>query len=190
MKKLSLLTLILPLLFLISACDKSEDPEYNPPLLKGWTAGSPYDGYGVILYTSDGGKNWTRQGLKDVIPNVTISFIAAVDENIVWACGESSDAKPTILKTTDGGKNWIRLEDSRGIPLASYGGIGGADELHAWAAGDSGVIIATTDGGTTWTRQDHEQNPDVVYGSMSVVDKNHIWAIGALYDDDKTKPFI
>ena len=28
------------------------------------------------------------------------------------------------------------------------------DDLHGWAIGDNAVIIATTDGGETWTKQD------------------------------------
>jgi len=171
--------LLLSIIGLFLYCTKDDPDNPDQPLL-GWVGGSSFDGYGVILHTTDGGKNWARQGAKDVIPDVGIDHISAVNENIVWACGDSVDGQPSILKTIDGGKNWERLKKSRNIPVVNYGGIDGVDEKIAWAVGDNNIIIKTIDGGATWVRQDEGTYPDLIFNSICVVDENHVWAVGNL----------
>lgn len=177
MKTLLNVLLILAILCSSLHCKKDENETPRDRLI-GWVGGSPYEGYGTILCTEDGGQNWTRQGTMDVIPNVTIEFISAINENLAWACGDSIDGKPTILKTTDGGKNWMRIEAVRDIPIVSYGGISGVGNNIAWAVGHQNVIIKTTDGGLTWTRQNQGADPAFDLASISVVDENHVWAAG------------
>jgi photosystem II stability/assembly factor-like uncharacterized protein len=185
MKTLTKLILTASLVSLLLYCkeDENEDPLDQ---LVGWAAGSTYDGYGVILNTTDGGKTWTRQGTRDVILDVNIDFISAITENLVWACGDSIDGMPTILKTTDGGKNWTRIGLTRDIPAVTYGGISGVGENIAWAVGQNNVIIKTTDGGLTWTRQNEGADPAFDLASIAVVDENHVWAAGGSNFD----PFI
>jgi hypothetical protein len=64
-------------------------------------------------------------------------------------------------------------------PVATAGYIGGmdavafADGLHGWAAGDG--ILATADGGRTWTRQ-YSGHPGIV--ALDALDAADVWAVG------------
>ncbi|MDD5747461.1 MAG: DUF5719 family protein [Actinomycetota bacterium] len=51
---------------------------------------------------------------------------------------------PIVMKTVDGGASW----SSMALLDVSF-----ADSNNGWAVGDGGVIIATNDGGTTWSLQ-------------------------------------
>jgi photosystem II stability/assembly factor-like uncharacterized protein len=50
------------------------------------------------------------------------------------------------------------------------------DANHGWALGDGGTIIATTDGGISWTRQRYA--PSDGLGALSFSDATHGWAVG------------
>jgi photosystem II stability/assembly factor-like uncharacterized protein len=54
---------------------------------------------GLILATNDGGKAW-KQLISDT--QMSLSRVAAVDENKAWVVGE----KGTLLETNDGGTTW------------------------------------------------------------------------------------
>ena len=56
----------------------------------------------------------------------------------------------TIQGTTDEGENWTSR--SPGTRL-TFNDAWFTDEANGVAAGDSGTILRTTNGGTTWTRQ-------------------------------------
>jgi photosystem II stability/assembly factor-like uncharacterized protein len=189
MKTLIMLFMMIVMISLIIHC-KDDETDNPDDMLAGWIVGSSYDGYGTILYTPDGGKNWIRQGSADVIPNVPLEFVSAINDRLVWVCGDSIDGKPSILRTTDGGKNWQRIELPQTIPVVSYFGIGGVGEHIAWAAGQQNVIIKTTDGGVTWIRQDAGTNPDLVFTSMAVVDENNVWVVGYQWKMLDNKAYI
>jgi len=167
---------------LLLYCKKDETDEPDQ-LLIGWVGGTIFDGYGVILHTTDGGKNWTRQGSIDVLDEANIDYISAVSEDIVWACGTPVNGKPSIFKTIDRGENWERIGGGKNIPVVEYGGIDGIGNNIAWAVGNEGVIIKTTDGGANWTRQDDGTLTKNAYDGISVVDENHVWISGTFYGD-------
>jgi photosystem II stability/assembly factor-like uncharacterized protein len=189
MKPLSRIILIMALISIFAYC-KDEEEENPVDQMKGWVAGSSYEGYGVILFTENGGKTWTRQGSQEVIPDVDLEFISAIDENLVWACGDSINGEPVILKTTDGGKHWVRQGLSRDIPAVAYGGIGGVGTNIAWAVGQQNTIIKTTDGGETWTQQNLGADPAFDLSTIAVVDENHVWAAGGINHDPFTAYII
>jgi hypothetical protein len=113
----------------------------------GWIIGVPADDYGVILHTTDGGKNWTRQGSPETIPNIALNDVRAIDACNAWAVGDADSNYATILKTMDGGKTWTRCGSPGLIPDFSANGIGAVDSRIAWVAGSNGTIIHTVDGG-------------------------------------------
>jgi photosystem II stability/assembly factor-like uncharacterized protein len=49
-----------------------------------------------------------------------------------------------------------------------------------WAAGSGPGILATTDGGTTWTSQAAEGE----LGAVACADSSNCWAVGAEYDNN------
>ncbi|MEA2096080.1 MAG: YCF48-related protein [Candidatus Cloacimonadota bacterium] len=112
--------------------------------LTGWIVGSG----GVVYKTTDGGLNWiaqragTSSGLRRTV---------FVDENNVWGCG----TKGFIIHSDDGGLTW-EGKDS-GFDDWIWDITFAPDLLHGWAAGDDQAgqtpILATVDGGETWTQQ-------------------------------------
>jgi photosynthesis system II assembly factor YCF48-like protein len=50
------------------------------------------------------------------------------------------------------------------------------DANHGWAVGYDGTIVATTDGGATWTAQTSGTTNTLIW--VSFVDANHGWAVG------------
>jgi len=93
--------------------------------------------------------------------SVGISYICAVDQNVLWADGYdgTSSTAPKMqvfTRTNDGGATWT----AGSIPgYTTYGVsmINAVDYNTAWVplfgASGGGVILKTTDGGTTWTEQ-------------------------------------
>ncbi len=55
-----------------------------------------------------------------------------------------------------------------------------SDATHGWAVGDGATILATSDGGATWTRQGWEATNTPLYGVASV-DDLHAWAVGGSF---------
>ena len=76
-------------------------------------------------------------------------------DNHGWIVGESSSSGVTILHTTDGSA-WIPQGDSLSLTGSELSSVSTVDDLTALAAGGLsngyGVVIRTTDGGTTWQR--------------------------------------
>ena len=101
-----------------NSIDISESSEGSPKSLPvqgevGWITGVPADGYGVILHTTDGGENWTRQGSPDTIPNVPLSDVRAIDAYSAWVVGNEYDNYAVILRTMIGGQDMDQMWCSR-----------------------------------------------------------------------------
>ncbi len=101
---------------------------------------------GRIVRSYDGGANWGY----DAYPiNRDFNKILHVNAQTYLIAGgnRSNDSVQTILKTIDGGDNWLVMLDQPGPWLKS---IFFTDSLTGFAVGDSGVILATVNGGTAW----------------------------------------
>ena len=120
--------------------------------------------------------------------------------------GHAVGAGGIILATADGGGNWTRqyacaastpcLPASRDRITNSLLAVSFVDAFHGWATGTGGTILATADGGATWTPQlaCQETSAAVVrqyckqlsadrvtadLHGVSFVDASHGWAVGA-----------
>jgi len=127
----------------------------------GWMVGVR----GQIYRSDDGGRTWTRQDSGTGAKLTTVQF---ADANVGWA---AEAAVPALLKTTDGGASWRRIvvpdvDDESGLSNLFF-----LDAQRGWALGADGVLIATTDGGETWT--------DIGYGT-----KNRMY--GLFFLDERT----
>jgi len=122
-----------------------------------WAVGGIYKGYGLILNSSDGGLNWNRQGSSSQIPNVRLYAVHAIDNLNIWVAGENS----ILLNSKDGGMTWT-LISMAAIPLTHFSAITSFGTNSLWVVGaapdtatadTTGLIIYSSDGGTTWSRQ-------------------------------------
>jgi hypothetical protein len=95
-----------------------------------------------------------------------IDYMSAVDANVVWAAAYDGTA-PTnscrdYTKTTDGGTTWVAgtVTTTVGTTGLKFSMIKAVDADHAWApfyrasGSKPQGIYATTDGGTTWAKQE------------------------------------
>ena len=125
-----------------------------------WIAGGYGAGAGnaLILATKDGGETWKVQSSK-----LGGSFfgVAATDAMHAWVAWFGN----SVLSTRNGGATWKVTTMRRMGRKLSLESVAFRDATHGWAVGDymsqtifKGAIVATSDGGKTWTK------PKVVSG--------------------------
>lgn len=107
----------------------------------GWAVGHD----GVILATVDGGSSWTKQDAGGDLETVFLDvlFLDGVRGFAVGAYGK-------FLSTTDAGKTW-----SPSAPSADelhYNQITAGPDGTLYLAGESGMLLASRDGGLVWNR--------------------------------------
>ncbi len=141
----------------------------------GWFVGN----YGTIFKTTDGGLTWFTQNTK-----YTCDFTAIdpVDANNIWVIGYGydtvyveNDPSFKILFSADGGKHWdLKLSgakyfcDSTCRKFGYIEDIDFIDETTGYVVGDSGLILKTTNAGTSWELQ--EQSKDYNFKSVQFFD--------------------
>src|SRR6266853_371824 len=155
--------------------------------------------YGNGVYKSmDAGKTWKNVGLKDsrhigaviVDPkNPNVAFVAALGH----AYGPNEERG--VFRTTDGGANWQKIlyKDNKTGAIDVVFDPNNASTLFAslwevsrtpWSLSSGGPgsgLYKSTDGGTTWTRQEGHGLPSGIMGrigiSVSGADSNKIYAM-------------
>jgi photosystem II stability/assembly factor-like uncharacterized protein len=144
----------------------------------GWTAGSQ----GTLLETNDGGQNWTRihppteDTLRDVyFANDHDGWL--VCERDVFKLKTNDEPRSYLLKTNDGGLSWQRVavegfDANARLVRALF-----TDGDRGWAFGEGGVVLATRDGGSSWSRQNLPTKYLLLGGTF--VDGQHGWLVGA-----------
>ena len=166
----------------------------------GWAVGY-IDDQGVVFATSNGGETWTEQirGLGSILYGV-----AFVDPLNGWVVGDiywvthngGSTWEPRIggnfrdIFFLDAEHGWIvgrygiwgKYLPEEDVFLFSVGqlsthwqGVSFVDPDHGWLVGGYGVIVATSDGGQTWT---YQTSGVTSLTGVSFVDQYHGWAVG------------
>ncbi len=122
-----------------------------------------------ILETSDGGKNWTanRVNIAGGGPWIACDLQHG---DYIWCMESNGD----IIYTKDDCESYNVVRNNLTIsPRHIYF----ADSLHGWVVEDFGLIIASTDGGETWTTQ-FDELPHLFFAPVHFTDKNNGWAVG------------
>lgn len=152
----------------------------------GWAVGSG----GLVLATGDAGDSWLQRS-----PDrpVELRAVAATGRDTVVVAGWSGPAGAPvgeILRSTDGGASWIGAGLWPGVRLHD---VSFADRSHGWAVGsapvpgltaESAVVLATGDGGLTWSvaagPQDLGLDPAKasVLFAVEALDASRVWCAG------------
>jgi photosystem II stability/assembly factor-like uncharacterized protein len=154
-----------------------------PDLQNGWAVGTYYMGnvfHGIVRHTSSGGQVWIDQ---DTIPNVATAKIQFIDNQTGWIIGNQADDLMTsvLMQSTDGGQSWSSrwpqtLNDSYFLSdLAMADGSNGwVVGYQLWSHPGHGLILHTSNGGTSWDVQDSSA---AHYYAISASDANHAWTV-------------
>jgi photosystem II stability/assembly factor-like uncharacterized protein len=128
-------------------------------------------GPGVALRTADGGRTWTAGALPAgmTVPPFSAGSVTCAGTSTCYALGfgpQAGNEVSVVAVSTDGGATWRPLAPPPRTPLPSLSAISCATALDCWIAGEqavpqvvgnaynggSAMILATTDGGATWSK--------------------------------------
>ena len=135
----------------------------TPPARAGayvWVCGAP----DLIMGSADGGATWqqcSRRPDGDIMAG-DLWAIAFGDVDSGWAVRRGVfHEKASVLASADAGRTWS--EQSPGTRNARLLAVAATDARHVWAVGEQrikglseqgkGLVLASADGGATWTRQ-------------------------------------
>jgi photosystem II stability/assembly factor-like uncharacterized protein len=113
--------------------------------------------FSMLLTYNVVAQNWQMQN-SNFPANITVSNFSAVNDLVCWAGGLSGIPYPGYIRTIDGGNTWI-CDSIPGIPDGVISQVFAIDADTAYVAvcnfnySNFKGIYKTTDGGTTWTRQ-------------------------------------
>ncbi|MBC7554558.1 MAG: hypothetical protein H7257_11320 [Taibaiella sp.] len=104
-------------------------------------------GFGAVLYTSNGGENWTLQDVHG--DNFTAMDIHGAE---IWLCGNAG----SVFHTTNGGSNWQRLRNGDDLTLPRYRltDMKFRGSQNGWATTEDGLLLHSDDGGHHWMEYD------------------------------------
>jgi photosystem II stability/assembly factor-like uncharacterized protein len=143
-----------------------------------WLAGKE----GMMYATGDGGATWTALTTGSDRHLFALEFPTATR-------GHAAGDFGTMVHTEDGGKTWgvqhvpesVLLPDSAldtGVQPGDVNlyGLSYGDPDHAWVVGEFGIVMASSDGGVTWTQQ-HTPIESTLFG-VRFADAKHGFAVG------------
>jgi len=143
-----------------------------------WIAGKE----GIVYGTKDGGDTWTQLQTGSTRHIFAIEFPNTERGHAVGDFG-------TMVHTEDGGKTWTasRVPENVALPESALDtgvepgdvnlyGISYGDADHVWVVGEFGIVMASADGGRTWTQQ-HTPIESTLFG-VRFLDVNRGFAVG------------
>jgi len=84
--------------------------------------------------------------------SASLFSVSAANANVVWAAGGNGSASsPVVLRSTNKGSTWEVVSAS--LQGYDFYCINAIDAQRAWVGSSDGHILATTDGGTSWSDQ-------------------------------------
>jgi len=138
----------------------------------GWVLVPSASDLGVLYWTSDGGGGWMEINPPILRPNVRIADVHFKNSRQGWALlsarvDDTNEWRFDVASTVNSGTTWAMTPVEiaglipKTIPLNGQGRIDFVDPTHGWLNLDVaissnirvGVLLATNDGGKTWTRQ-------------------------------------
>jgi hypothetical protein len=113
--------------------------------------------HGVIVLTSDGGKQWSLVDVKEYPESLFF-----LNDSVGWMVTDRG-----IWSTSESGRSWTKLEAAKGAVRVHF-----LDPLHGYASGFPKLVYETTDGGKKWSKLAAAALPpteaqDTVYNCIS-----------------------
>lgn len=102
----------------------------------GWAVGSISGDSALVLFTGNGGQDWTKKSLSIPYSFQAVSF---TDASHGWAASDGG----IILRTTSGGNTW---QDQITGTTNDLNDIYFRDTNAGWCVGDNGTLLQTTNG--------------------------------------------
>ncbi|MFH1160160.1 MAG: YCF48-related protein [bacterium] len=170
----SLLSVFVVATMIITGCSKSSNNNIPVERKKyAWVVGDQDStGYGMILFSADGGVTWVRQGQGSAaLQGIDVVDVFALDENNVWAISSLN----VILRTLNGGQTWSRIPGPVHPSYPELMAISIVNHTNLWISGSNGAVYNSIDGGNNWIMFDTTYfhrggmqgiraiNPQVVY---------------------------
>ena len=112
-------------------------------------------GGGVVVSTTDGGRNWavhtviakTHNAYSDI---ADFSHIACPTVSVCYAVITTGGGAGSLVKTTNGWRTWAREGPSKLFPLLSSIACPSASTCFVVSPGAPAAVFATTNGGLSW----------------------------------------
>jgi len=106
------------------------------------------DHQGVVVLTSDGGKEWSIVEVKDL--PISMYFL---DDSYGWMVTDKG-----VWSTEESGRSWKKMEGlKKGILRVHF-----LDRAHGYAIGFPKAILETRDGGKSWTKLREADHPSSI----------------------------
>lgn len=150
----------------------------------GWIAGRELGAEAWLLRTDDRGATWRPQGPLFGQDDLLVD-LEAIDATTAWLLVRDADlpGADRAFVTRDGGATWDPVAAISGLALTHVEFV---DDDHGWVVGTDSTIVATSDGGRTWTPQAVDvvetsgepvpERPGLT--SVSFTTPDHGWAVG------------
>ena len=139
----------------------------------GWAVGNNANfSSAVLVSTSDGGASWT---VNELPMAMVVSAVAFTDTSHGWIVGKDLSQQYGLLyATSDGGATWhLQYKSAANEPLTD---VTFSTPKYGWAVGGSGLVLSSTDGGSSW-KVAHSGGTGTMNG-VSFSDPTHGWIVG------------
>ena len=133
---------------------------------------------GLILWTTDGGKNWRRAGSEiHDLGNTAFTAVYFTDRILGWIGGKQTTPegvqRAVIFRTTDGGNHWTEMSLSAGDDVV-------IEDLHSMS------FKSDTEGEVVVAYRDRKTN-DVTESVYQTLDGGRVWAVSSFAQAPKAK---
>lgn len=189
--KQSLFTLLAIIFFFLAAiqlgCNKDNDePEPGTEQVVWAVGAADSTNYGTILFSSDGGDNWVRQGEgNQALSGNNLNDVWVVNENTAWVVGDGN----LILKTTDKGQTWKQITAPAQRPEVELVSISMVGSDNIWISGSYGTVYNSIDGGNSWIAIEWDALDNKYLQGIHAINSNEIYCVGG-YEGSNTNGFI